>query len=132
MIESSHTLVALMPYILSLALAASLGIYGLMRRKVWGVLYFCAICFSQFLWIGGYLLELVFPSMEAKIFWDNFQWFGTSMSVFSILALAFYSVDNALASSKIFWSVAVVMSTAIGVPLGLLSFVYVVLPVLSA
>lgn len=75
---------------LSAIIALWLAFYALQRRTVPGALPFTLILLGAFVWAGGYFVELIAPSLEAKIFWDNVQFLGTD-------ALATGSVLFALA-----------------------------------
>jgi PAS domain S-box-containing protein len=77
----------LLPYLLSVAISAVVGIYALRRRGVPGALPFAWTALLQALTTLGFVLELSSPGLEAKIFWDNFQF--VTMAISPLLLLAF-------------------------------------------
>ena len=66
-------LIFLSPYLISLAVAISLGLYTWRRRGVTGATTYTIIALAQASWTLGFILELLSPTIEAKIFWDDFQ-----------------------------------------------------------
>jgi PAS domain S-box-containing protein len=52
-----------------------------------GAIPFALISCAEALWMFGYIVELVSPSLEAKVLWDNIQWIG--LVAIAPLSLAF-------------------------------------------
>lgn len=67
-------LLYLVPYIISLAITTGVGVYAWQRRSVAGAKPFALYALLQTVATLGYVLELVSPDLEGKIFWDNVQW----------------------------------------------------------
>ena len=64
----------LLPYLASLALSLGILYYTWERRSAKGVTAFVWYATAQTLWIFGFIIELLAPSLSEKIFWDGFQW----------------------------------------------------------
>ncbi|HPN53529.1 MAG TPA: histidine kinase N-terminal 7TM domain-containing protein [Anaerolineaceae bacterium] len=77
----------LLPILGSLMLALGLAILAYRRRHIPGGFLFAIFLLAEASWIGGYILELLSPSLEGKIFWDDFQFIGTFMA--PVIALWF-------------------------------------------
>ena len=78
---SQESLPYLLPYILSVAISLSVAIYAWLRRTVRGAFPYGWFAFGQALWTFGYILELSSLGLEAKHFWDDFQWLGALISI---------------------------------------------------
>ena len=70
-------LLYLLPYIISLLISLGVTVYSWHRRSVKGAKEYSFVAFAQFIWIFGFICELIVSSLKAKIFWDNFQWWGS-------------------------------------------------------
>jgi len=77
----------LIPYLLSLIISLAVGFFTVKRRHVVGAVSFSLIIFIEILTTIGYILELITPNLQGKMFWDNFQWY-TSL-VFPVVLLLF-------------------------------------------
>ena len=80
-------IINLIPYLLSLLISISVGVFTIKRRRVVGAVSFSLIIFIEILTTIGYVLELISPDLKSKIFWDNFQW-HTSL-IFPVVLLLF-------------------------------------------
>jgi len=78
----------LLPYILSLALSLGVLYYTWNRRSAKGVTAFAWFVAGQTLWIFGFIVELVTPSLFGKIFWDSFQWLAGLLLVIAFPTFA--------------------------------------------
>jgi len=72
----SETLLYLIPYVVSLILSTSVGVISWRRSDLVGARAYALIAFGQASWTFGYIFELASPTLEGKIFWDNFQFIG--------------------------------------------------------
>ena len=63
----------LFPYLASFAISMGVGLYAWRRRAVAGVTAYAISALGAALWTSGFILELLSPTLEAKIFWDNIQ-----------------------------------------------------------
>lgn len=77
----------LLPYFLSLIISLAVGFFTFKRRHVVGAVSFSLIIFIEILTTIGYILELIAPNIQGKMFWDNFQWY-TSL-IFPVILLSF-------------------------------------------
>jgi PAS domain S-box-containing protein len=77
----------LLPYFISLATSAAVGIYCWIRRsEVPAADAYGFVAFSQALWTLGFIFELVTPSLGRKLFWDDFQYIGAAGFLVGFLA----------------------------------------------
>ena len=83
-------LLELLPYLLSLAITLSLAVFTFRRRTVLGARAFSIVIFVEILETVGFILELVDPTLNGKMFWDNAQWFSTFL--FPVASLYFIIV----------------------------------------
>lgn len=81
------TLYLLFLVLLAISATISLGLafYAARRRTVPGALPFALLLVGAFIWTTGYLCELTFTSLAAKIFWDNVQFLGTDVIAVGVL-----------------------------------------------
>jgi hypothetical protein len=94
---SLQTLPYLVPYLISVAISTGIGVYAWRRRDVAGAVPFALGALSQASWTLGYAFELASPGLEAKIFWDDIQFIGASVSPLAFLAFAFQYTGRRLA-----------------------------------
>ena len=66
----------LIPYFLSLAISLGIFIYAWRRQTVAGARPFAWLAATQAVWTFGFILELIAPTLNGKLFWDAFQWVG--------------------------------------------------------
>jgi len=64
----------LIPYILSLVITIGVLVYTWRHRSVRGARAYVWYVIGQALWVFGYIIELVSQRLNAKIFWDQFQY----------------------------------------------------------
>lgn len=69
-------LLYLIPYFVSVIISGGGGLYAWPHRKVAGAIPLAWLAWAEASWTFGYLFELVSPSLEAKILWDNAQFLG--------------------------------------------------------
>ena len=81
----------LLPYLFSLALTLGVFIYSWQHRHRRGARTYSWFVFGQTLTILGFILELISPTLEIKIFWDKFQWLTDTYLV--ILPFLIFSVE---------------------------------------
>ena len=87
-------LLELLPYLVSLAITLGLAVFTFRRRSVLGAGSFSIVILLEVLETGGYLLELVAPTMNGKMLWDNFQWFTSLLIPISILYFSIEYIDR--------------------------------------
>ncbi len=64
----------LVPYLGSLALSLGVLFFAWRRRGAPGTSAYIWYASSQSLWIFGFIVELIVPTPQLKIFWDGLQW----------------------------------------------------------
>jgi PAS domain S-box-containing protein/putative nucleotidyltransferase with HDIG domain len=84
-------LVYLIPYLISLGLSLGILAYAWQFKRTKGVKAYCLYLLGQTLMILGFIIELASPSLQAKIFWDSFQWLASVLAVvgFPIFAVQY-------------------------------------------
>ncbi len=75
-------------YALSFIISVVIGVYTFQNRQIRGTFTFAIYAFCQAQWTLGYIFELSAPTLEAKIFWDNFQYLGSFLVPVSIVIFA--------------------------------------------
>jgi PAS domain S-box-containing protein len=79
----------LAPYLIALVVSLGVFLYSWGHRYVRGARAFTWLAIGQTLTLLGFIFELISPSLEAKIFWNTFQWLTTSFLV--ILPFLFFT-----------------------------------------
>ena len=101
--DSWQTFTFLVPYILSFGISLSVGINAWRRKSVQGALSFSWVALSQSSTTLGYIFELISPTIQGKIFWDDFQWLGLIGWFLGILAFVIQFTEMKLAHPKRIW-----------------------------
>jgi|GEM_PF-2142237 len=95
----------LVPFLVSLTIAVSMGLYTWRHRAVSGATPWTVVALSEALWILGYIFELLSPGLDGKIFWDNVQFLGMFVVPTALLAFALDYTGRKLPRSKQTWVV---------------------------
>ena len=74
----------IIPYLASLALSLAIFIYTYIKRQARGAQAFGLYMLAQTLGIMGFVFEMLSPEMDEKIFWDQFQWICSILTVYFI------------------------------------------------
>lgn len=82
----------LLPYGAALLLATAVGFTVWRRVHVPGASAFALSVLGQAIWIAGHICELLTPTLQEKIFWDDFQYIGTLLWMHSLLVFAWQYV----------------------------------------
>lgn len=82
-------LLYLVPYFGSLVLSLGILFFAWRRRGAPGTKAYIWYASAQSLWIFGFIVELITPTLPLKIFWDGIQWLAavlvfTSFPVFAV------------------------------------------------
>lgn len=93
----------LIPYFASLGISIFIAFYALWHRKVGGAFEFFLVSVSQAWWTFGYIFELLSPTIEGKIFWDNLEFLGTVGWAISIFAFSIKYSGRKLAHPRSMW-----------------------------
>jgi PAS domain S-box-containing protein len=72
--------IAILPYLLSMAISGGVAAYIWRRRSMPGAAPYAAVAFTMAAWTLFYLIEVISPGLQTKIFWDNMQWI-TAMAI---------------------------------------------------
>ncbi len=94
--------------ILSSCISLVLIIYAVRRHTVPGALTFALMTFGTFIWSSGYLAELLFPGLQAKIAWDNLEFLGSDIIAAGILLFAFEYTGRAIFIRRFAWLLGLV------------------------
>ena len=79
------------PYVLSLFLTSGIFLYAWRHRRIRAGAAFAWYVGGQALYIAGFILEMISPDLQAKIFWDKFQWLAETIII--IVAFMSFAVD---------------------------------------
>ncbi|MBN1179429.1 MAG: GAF domain-containing protein [Anaerolineae bacterium] len=93
----------LIPYLISLAISVAVGIFAYRRRSVPGATPFSVYVLTEASMTLGFILELLSPTLNGKVFWDNFQFFGTFAGPILFLAFAFQYTRRELTRPRLTW-----------------------------
>ena len=74
----------IIPYLASLALSLAIFIYTYIKRQARGAQAFGLYMLAQTLGIMGFIFEMLSPELDEKIFWDQFQWICSILTVYFI------------------------------------------------
>lgn len=107
---SQQALLHLVPYLISVAISASVGVYAWRRRAVVGAEPFTLTILFQALVTCGYILEMTSTSLEAKIFWDNMQWLGTLSIPLAFFAFAQQYTGRKFSHPERAWGMLAIIS----------------------
>jgi hypothetical protein len=81
---------------LSLGLSLGVAIYAYNRRRVRGTGAYVWYAVGQTLWILGYIMGMINPSLGGKIFWEDFQWTAGQLILISFPIFAIEYTDYKL------------------------------------
>ncbi len=97
-----NSVLYLIPIIASFLITFGLSLLAFRRRRMTGGLLFAIVLLLESEWLAGYIIGLLSPNLEQKIFWENMQYFGTLLGPLMILVFAVEYVDqNALGKTKL-------------------------------
>lgn len=91
-------------YIASLVVSLTVGIFAWNRRTVRGARAFAIYALAEASMILGFVLELLAPSLEAKIFWDDFQFIGTLVVPIALLSFSFQFTQRKSPPQFVWWA----------------------------
>jgi diguanylate cyclase (GGDEF)-like protein/PAS domain S-box-containing protein len=83
-----RAIIYLIPYLASAAVTAWLSVLAWRRKSVPGARFFAGLACSEVVWTLGYMLQLVAPSLNGKIFWNNVQFVGAVAAPLAYLGFA--------------------------------------------
>ena len=77
----------LIPYLLSTFISLGVGVVA-WRRSLKGSRLFACVAFSEAVWTASYVLQLLDPVVEARLFWNNVQFLGAVAAPLAYLGFA--------------------------------------------
>jgi len=95
----------LIPYFVSVAIAVWIGAYAFRHREVHGAFFFGVFSLLQSLTTLLYIFELISPSLDAKIFWDNAQFLVLFIWPIFFLGFVFDYTSTKIEHLKRFWGI---------------------------
>jgi PAS domain S-box-containing protein len=104
---------ALLPFLISTGISLGVGVYCWRRHAETGAMPYALVAFSQALWTFGYTLELASPSLEGKIFWDNFQFIGGVGWLMAFVAFALEYTGRRLSRPGLIYGLLAIPGMAI-------------------
>lgn len=78
----------LLPYLVALAISIAVGLYAWRRRGVAGAVPYAVLALSEATATLGFLGELLSPTLQGKIVWDDLQWAPFFAIPLALLAFA--------------------------------------------
>jgi PAS domain S-box-containing protein len=97
-----NSILYMIPIIASFIITFGLSLLAYSRRRVTGGLLFAIVLLLESEWLVGYIIGLLSPNLEQKIFWENIQYFGTLLGPLMILVFAVEYVDqNSVGKAKL-------------------------------
>ena len=99
----------LTPYILSLLISLGVLIYTRRHRHVQGANAYSWYVLGQSIWIFGYILELVTPSLKGKIFWDQIQWFAGFFILISFPVFALRYTETRVSRPRLLFGLSLIV-----------------------
>ncbi len=97
-----NSILYLVPIIASFMITFGLSLLAFSRRRETGGLLFAFVLLLESEWLIGYIIGLLSPTLEQKIFWENMQYFGTLLGPLMILVFSVEYVDqNSLTKWKL-------------------------------
>ena len=103
----------LLPFLISTAISLGVGVYCYRRRLETGAMMYALVAYSQVSWTVGYIFELLSPSLESKIFWDNFQFIGGVGWLVAFVAFTFEYTGRRISRPRLFYGLLSIPGIAI-------------------
>lgn len=102
----------IVPCIVATLVSTWIGFYAWRRRRVPGALWYALMMWAQALWVLGYLFELLAPSLDGKIIWDDLQLIPALAIPPLFLAFAVDYAGVKVARPRLLWSAVASIATA--------------------
>jgi PAS domain S-box-containing protein len=93
-LHNLNVILYLIPIAISWLITFGLSLLAFKRKGVPGSLPFAILLLLESEWIGGYIIGLLSPNLDSKIFWENIQYFGTLLSPIMMLLFAHKYTDQ--------------------------------------
>lgn len=97
----------LIPYFVSAFISLGVAYYAWQRRQVAGSKLFVVMVLSQAVWTFGYMCELIAPTLQGKLFWDDVQFVASFIWPISFLAFAYEFSGRQWRRPRLIWSLLI-------------------------
>ena len=77
------------PILTSLFLTLAVAVYAWRHRQRPGIQTFVYLMLAELNWIVGYIFELASPTLNGKLFWDDFQFIGSLLTPLFLMFFAY-------------------------------------------
>ncbi len=104
---------AILPFLLSAIVMISLAAYGYFRRDIPAAKELSWLMIAQSLWVLLYIMELVSPALEAKIFWLKVKYLVAPMTAVLWMVLCLALTENRQWLTRTFYLVAIGWSLSV-------------------
>jgi PAS domain S-box-containing protein/putative nucleotidyltransferase with HDIG domain len=105
---TSAQVLYLLANFLSLGLSLGVAVYAYSQRQVRGTRAYVWYATGQTLWVFGFIMGLIIPSLDGKLFWENFQWFAGQFIVISFPFFAIEYTNYKLSHSKLMFRLSLI------------------------
>lgn len=95
--------IILIPYIISAAITIWLGVAAWRRRLIPGAQLFASLSFAEGIWTLGYISQLIAGNLDAKLFWNNVQFIGATVTPLLYLGFALEFDQTFTRPKRISW-----------------------------
>ena len=101
----------LIPYVLSCTISITIAVYAWRRPHIPGAILFGWVAFGESFATFGFIMELISPTLQGKIFWDALQWLGGIPLKTALPLFVLQYLDYKPRQQKIFWGILAVIPT---------------------
>ncbi|HNF94637.1 MAG TPA: histidine kinase N-terminal 7TM domain-containing protein [Anaerolineales bacterium] len=91
---TSSELAHIIPYLASFLISIFISGYAWTKRQAQGALGFELYMVGQTVWIAGFILEMISKELGDKIFWDQVQWFCSTLIFVAIPIFAIQFTEH--------------------------------------
>lgn len=104
---------AILPFVFSVIVMMSISVYGYLHREFPASKELSQLMFVQALWVFFYIMELVNPDLDVKIFWLKVKYLVAPATAVLWLVLCFVLTENRQVLTRTFYIVSVGWSASI-------------------
>ena len=102
-------LLFLLPYAVSLALPLGILYFAVKRRRAKGVPAYIWFTIGQALWVFGFIIELLVPTLTGKLSWDRVQWVGNVISMIAFPIFAVHFTDHPIKKPRTLFKLSLII-----------------------
>jgi PAS domain S-box-containing protein/putative nucleotidyltransferase with HDIG domain len=99
----------LLPYFGSLGLSLGILFFALRRRGAPGTSAYIWYASAQSLWIFGFIVELILPTLQLKMFWDGAQWLAAVIVLVSFPVFAVQYTEHKLRYPRMYFAFSLIV-----------------------